>query len=147
MNLVRWSGRMRRQRERKTRDEALVKAAALLVGEDVDLDKLPDGKNKTEFLELADLAIHHTINSLQKARLEVLIQRMEEMWQMYLNRDEIAKQKAEAQALREKREKTRKLLKRKTKKGQPVLRNLAKVQLQQIKEMIAKEKQNDPYSL
>lgn len=134
---------MRRQRERKTRDEALVKAAALLVGEDVDLDKLPDGKNKTEFLELADLAIHHTINSLQKARLEVLIQRMEEMWQMYLNRDEIAKQKAEAQALREKREKTRKLLKRKTKKGQPVLRNLAKVQLQQIKEMIAKEKQND----
>ena len=134
---------MRRQRERKTRDEALVKAAALLVGEYVDLDKLPDGKNKTEFLELADLAIHHTINSLQKARLEVLIQRMEEMWQMYLNRDEIAKQKAEAQALREKREKTRKLLKRKTKKGQPVLRNLAKVQLQQIKEMIAKEKQND----
>lgn len=134
---------MRRQKERKTRDEALVKAAALLVGEDVDLDKLPDGKNKTEFLELADLEIHHTTNALQKARLEVLIQRMEEMWQMYLNRDEIAKQKAEAQALREKREKTRKLLKRKTKKGQPVLRNLAKVQLQQIKEMIAKEKQND----
>ena len=134
---------MRRQKERKKRDEALVKAAALLVGEDVDLDKLPDGKNKTEFLELADLEIHHTTNALQKARLEVLIQRMEEMWQMYLNRDEIAKQKAEAQALREKREKTRKLLKRKTKKGQPVLRNLAKVQLQQIKEMIAKEKQND----
>ena len=125
--------------KRQPRDEALIKAASLLIGEDVDLDQIPDGKNKEEFLELASLAIHHSINSLQKARLEVLVKRMEEMWELYLNRDEIARQKAEAQALREKRDKTRKMLKKKTKRGQPNLRNRAKVQLQQVQEMIAKE--------
>ena len=123
----------------KQRNEALIKSSALLIGEGVDLDKIPDGKNKDEFLELAELAVHHSINSLQKARLEVLIERMDEMWQKYLNRDEIAKQKAEAQALREKRDRNRRLLKKRTKKGQPVLRNLAKIQLQQVKEMISRE--------
>lgn len=128
-----------RRNKRQPRDEALIKAASLLIGEDVDLDQIPDGKNKEEFLELASLAIHHSINSLQKARLEVLVKRMEEMWERYLNRDEIARQKAEAEALREKRDKTRKMLKKKTKRGQPNLRNRAKVQLQQVQEMIAKE--------
>ena len=128
-----------RRNKRQPRDEALIKASSLLIGEDVDLDQIPDGKNKEEFLELASLAIHHSINSLQKARLEVLVKRMEEMWELYLNRDEIARQKAEAQALREKRDKTRKMLKKKTKRGQPNLRNRAKVQLQQVQEMIAKE--------
>jgi hypothetical protein len=67
------------------------------------------------------------------------------MWEKHVNREVIEKHRAEAQALREKREKTRKLLNRKTRKGQPVLRNLAKVQLAQIQEMLEREqKENHP---
>jgi hypothetical protein len=122
-------------------DPALVRAASLLIGEGVDLSQIPDDANKTEFLELASLALQDKIGSLQKARLEVLSHRLEEAWDRVQRREEIEKQRAEAQARREKRDKMRRLLKRRTRKGQPILRNLAKVQLQQVRDIIEREKQ------
>ena len=125
----------------KVIDPALIKAAQMLVREDVDLSILPDSKLKTEFFELADLAVKGKIRSLQKVRLEYLCGKMAEYYDNVKNREMIEKRKKEAEALREKREKTRKMLRKKTKKGQPVLRNLAKVQLMQIQEMLEKENQ------
>jgi hypothetical protein len=122
------------------RDPALLKAASVLVGEGIDLSKLPDNVNKQEFLALAELGLHNKLGSLQKARLEVLAQRMAELWERQQSRAEIEKRRAEAQALREKRDKTRRMLKQKTPKGQPVLRNLAKLQLEQVKAMLEREK-------
>ena len=133
------SGQHNKQRKQKqtkpTYSEELMSAASLLVGEDVDLSKLPDGKTKDEFFELANLAVQDKLGSLQKSRLEYLSNQMQEMWERYLNRDEIEKQKAEARALREKREKNRRLLRKKTRKGQPNLNNLARVLREQVEKM------------
>jgi hypothetical protein len=122
-------------------DPALLKAASVLIGESVDLTALPDSATKTEFLDLARLALQDKLSSLQKARLEVLSARMTEFWERHLARAEIEKHRQEAQVLREKRDKVRRMLKQKTKKGQPVLRNLAKLQLQQVRAMLEKEGQ------
>lgn len=127
--------RKQKQPAKPTYSEELISSAALLVGEDVDINQLPDGKTKDEFLELANLAIHDKLGSLQKSRLEYLSTKMQEMWERYLNREEIEKQRAEARAIREKREKNRRLLRKKTKKGQPNLNNLAKVLREQVEKM------------
>lgn len=113
----------------------------MLIGEGVDLSQIPEGANKTEFLELANLALQDKIGSLQKARLEVLSQRLEQVWEQVQRREEIEKQRAEARAQREKRDKMRRLLKKRTRKGQPILPNLAKIQLQQVRDIIEREKQ------
>ena len=101
---------------------------------------IPDSDLKEEFLELAELAIHDKANSLQKARLEFLSTKMEEIYEQVQNQKEIDRQKQEAQRIREKKEKNRRLLRMKTKKGQPILKNLARIQYQQVKEMIENEK-------
>lgn len=121
--------------------EALLKAAAVLVPEGVDLSKIPDkDREKKEFLELVEGYLNNKINSLQKARLEYLADHMEEVYQREIQREEKAKARAIAEEKRKKREKEHKMLRRKTKKGQPVLRNLAKIQLEQVKRMMEKEK-------
>lgn len=127
--------RKQKQPQKPTYSEELISAAALLVGEEVDLAQLPDCKVKAEFFELANLAVHDKLGSLQKSRLEYLCGVMQEMWERHLNREEIEKQKAEARALREKREKNRRLLRKKTKKGQPNLNNLARVLKEQVEKM------------
>lgn len=127
--------RKQKQPQKPTYSEEFISSAAILVGEDVDLTQLPECKVKAEFLELASLALQDKLGSLQKSRLEYLSGVMQEMWERYLNREEIEKQKAEARALREKREKNRRLLRKKTKKGQPNLNNLARVLKQQVEQM------------
>ena len=124
---------------RKSDDQQLVKAAQVLVSEEVDLSLIPDSDLKEEFLELAEKAIKDKIQSLEKARLEYLSGKMEELYQREKNKDEIARHRQEAQKLRERRDKNRRLLRMKTKRGQPILKNLARIQYQQVKEMIAKE--------
>jgi hypothetical protein len=76
------------------RDPALIKAASVLVGEGLDLSQLPDNVNKQEFLTLAELGLHNKLGSLQKARLEVLAQRMDELWERQQSRAEIEKRRA-----------------------------------------------------
>ncbi|KAK8860857.1 hypothetical protein M9Y10_012549 [Tritrichomonas musculus] len=128
------------QIKRKNDDSSLVLAAQNLVSDDVNLSIIPDSDLKEEFLELAELAIHDKINSLQKARLEFLSNRMEEIHEQIKNQKEIDRQKQEAQRIREKKEKNRRLLRMKTKRGQPILKNLARIQYQQVKAMIESEK-------
>ncbi|OHT10526.1 hypothetical protein TRFO_20110 [Tritrichomonas foetus] len=125
--------------KRRSDDAALVKAAQMLLNDDIDLNVIPDCDMKEEFLELAELAIQDRIKSLQKARLEFLTNKMEELHEREKNHIEIEKRKQEQQILREKREKNRRLLRMKTKKGQPILKNLARIQYQQVREMIQRE--------
>jgi hypothetical protein len=124
-------------------DPAFLRAASVLVGEGVDLSALPRCPAKTEFFELAHLALDGRLRSLGKARLEVLSEQLAQMWEHHVQQDAIDKHKAEAQALRDKRDKMRKMLKKKTRKGQPVLKNLAKVQLLQIQEILDKERKDE----
>ena len=131
--------RKQKHERRKSDDQQLVKAAQVLVSEEVDLSLIPDSDLKEEFLELAEKAIKDKIQSLEKARLEYLSGKMEELYQREKNKDEIARHRQEAQKLRERRDKNRRLLRMKTKRGQPILKNLARIQYQQVKEMIAKE--------
>lgn len=125
---------------RKCDDTTLIKAAQVLVSEDVDLSSLPDTDEKEEFLELAELAIHDKANSLQKARLEYLSNKMEEDFERLKNQSENDRKKEEDKQIRDKKEKNRRLLRMKTKRGQPILKNLARIQYQQVKAMIANEK-------
>lgn len=126
--------------KRKNDDTNLVNAAQALVSDDVDLSLIPDSEIKEEFLSLAELAIRDKINSLQKARLEYLSTQMEELYEKILNQKEIDRQKQEAKIIREQKEKKRRLLRMKTKKGQPIMKNLARIQYQQVKAIIENEK-------
>lgn len=140
MNRDKESGHKKHKRQKKKQfDQALIKAAQVLVDDDVDLMELPNSPEKEEFLELAEQALHDKINSLSKARLEYLCTEINSQYEKYKNREEIEKRRAESQALRAKREKERKMIKMKTKKGQPILKNLAKVQYRQVREMIERE--------
>jgi hypothetical protein len=132
-----------RKRLEERPDPALIASASVLIGGDFDLNALPDSALKSEFLELADLALKDRIRSLQKARLEVLCGKLEEMWEKHKERRENEGRLAESEEVREKKDRYRRLLRHKTRKGQPNLRNLAKVQLAQIKELMEKEMQGE----
>ena len=122
---------------------AIIKAAQILVDESVDLNKIPDtDKSKIEFLELVQMYLEKHLNSLQKARLEYLADHMTEIYNREIQKEERAEARKIAEEKRLKKEKERKMLKRKTKRGQPVLGNYAKLQLQKVQEMIAKEKKH-----
>ena len=122
-------------------NSAILKAAQILVDEGVDLTKIPDtDKSKIEFLELVQMYLEKHLNSLQKARLEYLTEHMTEIYNREVQKEERAEARKIAEEKRLKKEKERKMLNRKTKKGQPVLRNLAKLQLEKVQELIAKEK-------
>lgn len=122
-------------------NQAILKAAQILVDEGVDLTKIPDtDKSKIEFLDLVQMYLEKHLNSLQKARLEYLTEHMTEIYNREVQKEERAEARKIAEEKRLKKEKERKMLNRKTKKGQPVLRNLAKLQLEKVQELIAKEK-------
>lgn len=134
----------KQQKEIKEVDPFLIQSSQLLLQrDDVNLQELPESKLKTEFFELAELALKGKIGSLQKARLEYLSSKICDEYDKFKNREENERRRQEAEKARERREKTRKMLRRKTKKGQPILRNLAKVQLLQIQDMIDKENNNN----
>lgn len=120
-------------------DIALIESAQCLVDEDVNLKELPDSKQKQEFLQLAKDALNDKLNGLQKARLEYLSNHMKELWDSYKEREEKIKIRQQKEKEREKREKIYKQLRKKTPKGQPILKNLARIQLYQVQDMIAKE--------
>ena len=120
--------------------EAIVKAASFLVEEGVDLSKIPDrDKDKIEFLDLVRMYLEKSLNSLQKARLEYLADHMTEIYKREVEKEEKAAARKLAEEKRLKKEKERKMLSRKTKRGQPILRNLAKIQLERVQEMIKRE--------
>lgn len=122
-------------------NELIEQAAQTLLDEGVELSKIPAGnKNKQEFLSLVKQYLNSNLNSLQKARLEYLVGNMAEVYQNVMQQEEKAKAREIAEEKRKKKEKERKMLNKRTKKGQPVLKGLARLQLEKIQEMIQNEK-------
>ena len=122
-------------------DSALFEAAQILVDEDVKLSEIPDSNElKIEFLKLVQMYLNNKIKSLEKARLEYLAGHMKDIYLKEKEKEERQKQRIIAEENRQKREKAKKLLSKRTKKGQPILKNLAKMQLEQVQRMIESEK-------
>jgi len=122
-------------------DSSLLEAAQILVDEDVKLSEIPDSNElKIEFLKLVQMYLNNKIKSLEKARLEYLAGHMKDIYLKEKEKEERQKQRIIAEENRQKREKAKKLLSKRTKKGQPILKNLAKMQLEQVQRMIESEK-------
>ncbi|EAX90117.1 hypothetical protein TVAG_078280 [Trichomonas vaginalis G3] len=122
-------------------DELIEQAAQTLVEEGVDLSKIPSSnKNKQEFLSLVKQYLNSNLNSLQKARIEYLVGNMTELYKREVEKEEKAKAREIAEEKRKKKEKEHKMLNRRTKRGQPVLCGLARLQLEKVQQMIENDK-------
>lgn len=116
-------------------------AEILLDNKEIILDEIPDtNKDKNEFFQLIEKCLQNNLKSLEKARLEYLTENMINIYNNEKNKEQRILAKQEAEKKRRKREKIHKLMKQKNKRGQPILKHLAKLQYLQIKERIDKER-------